>query len=469
MTTFPMWIRHGGTFGPNLNYIGGSLVGKAWRAREATYETLQGTPEESYTFLPSFLHVMVEYNPGGMTDLVVACEGRFKLVICVDMPHLKGKYMGMMFTAVCKDSNNSIFSMAWGIGDVENDSLWLWFFTKLKQVYNNRPGLVIVSDRHPSISKAIYQVYLDAFHEICMQHLLQNIKNKFRGISVDMLYYWCVKAYCLCEFEHLLHTLMLVEQCLGPYLQDVGYEGWSRAYSRGRQYNIMTTNISEWINAILVKNRELPITALAEELRSLVQRWHYEQQTEVEKCKMKLTLSAEALLAKQYQLSLRMRLDPKCETVYTVFDGDKNGVVDMQARTCSCRRFQLEQLPCAHAMIVIQHLRGDVYDFCFDYYLSECWKAIYTSVVYLLPHQANWVVPNEIRENKLLSPDARSISGRRRKHQIPFVGETIQYHKCSRCCQTGHHHKTCQNPVPLHPNQVSTSMEMPSINLSHTF
>ena len=109
-----------------------------------------------------------------------------------------------------------------------------------------------------------------------MQHLLYNIKNKFRGLLVDMLYYWCEKAYRLCGFEHLLHALMLVEPRLGSYLQEVGYERWSRAYSEGRRYNIMTTNISECINEILVKEWELPITALAEEMISLVQRWHYE-------------------------------------------------------------------------------------------------------------------------------------------------------------------------------------------------
>ena len=68
-------------------------------------------------------------------------------------------YKGMMFTAVCKDGNNSIFPMAWGIGDVENDSSWLWFFSKLKEVYGDFLGLVIVSYRYPSISKAIHQVY----------------------------------------------------------------------------------------------------------------------------------------------------------------------------------------------------------------------------------------------------------------------------------------------------------------------
>ncbi|KAL5551000.1 hypothetical protein UlMin_001176 [Ulmus minor] len=171
----------------------------------------------------------------------------------------------------------------------------------------------------------------------------------------------------------------------------------------------MTTKILECINAILVKERELPVTTLAEEMRSLVQRWHFERQTKVEKCKTRLTPSAETLLSEQYQLSMQMRLDLASDTMYTILDGDKNGVVDLQARTC--RRFQLEQLPCTHAMIAIQHSKRDVYDFCSEYYNSSTWKATYAGVIYPLPHQGDWVVPNEVCKVKVLPPDIRSVSG----------------------------------------------------------
>ncbi|KAL5555345.1 hypothetical protein UlMin_037581 [Ulmus minor] len=207
-----------------------------------------------------------------------------------------------------------------------------------------------------------------------MQHLLHNIKNNFLGILVDMLYYRCAKAYRLCEFACLMNALTLVQPRLGPYLQEVGYKRWSRSYSEGRRYNIMTTNILECINVILVKERELPVTALAKEIRSL--------------------------------------LDLASHIVYTVLDGDKNGVVDLQEMTCSCRRFQLEQLPCAHAMIAIRHSKIDVYDFL-----------TYAGVVYPLPHQGDWVVPNVVRDVKVLPPDIRSVSGRQRKSRIPSVGE----------------------------------------------
>ncbi|KAL5544255.1 hypothetical protein UlMin_008039 [Ulmus minor] len=224
----------------------------------------------------------------------------------------------------------------------------------------------------------------------------------------------------------------------------------------------MTTNISECINVILVKERELPVTVLAEEMRSLVQRWHYERRTEAEKSKTRLTPSAETLLSEQYKLLMRMRLDPASDTVYNVLDGDKNGIVDLQTRTCSCRRFQLEQLPCAHAMIAIRHSKRDVYDFYSEYYNSSTWKATYAGVVYPLPHQGDWVVPNEVRDVKVLLSDIRSVSGRRRKSRIPSVGENAHRHKCSHCRQLGHHRKTCQNSIPLHESQHSNSSQFHS-------
>ncbi|KAL5541880.1 hypothetical protein UlMin_009590 [Ulmus minor] len=125
---------------------------------------------------------------------------------------------------------------------------------------------------------------------------------------------------------------------------------------------------------------------------------------------------------------LFLQLDPANDTVYTVFDGDKNGVVDLDRWTCSCRCFQLEQLPCAHAMIDIRHRKRDVYEFCSDYYSSACWKETYAGVVYPLPHQGDWVIPNEVRENKVLPPVFRFVSGHHRKSQIPYVGEIVQHH-----------------------------------------
>ena len=126
--------------------------------------------------------------------------------------------------------------------------------------------------------------------------------------QLNFFYYPCVEAYRVCEFDRLLHALAMVEPCLETYLEEVGVYRWSRAHSKSHRYDIMTTNISECVNAILVKERELQVTALSKEMRCLVQIWHHECQTEADKCKTNLTPFAEASLSEQYQLLLQMRI-----------------------------------------------------------------------------------------------------------------------------------------------------------------
>ena len=83
-------------------------------------------------------------------------------VIVVDESALKAKYSGILVSAYTFDANNSIFPLAFGIADSENDASWEWFFTKLRLALNRIEHLAIVFDRHISIEKAINKVYLEA-------------------------------------------------------------------------------------------------------------------------------------------------------------------------------------------------------------------------------------------------------------------------------------------------------------------
>ena len=51
-------------------------------------------------------------------------------VIAVDGTFLKAKYLWTLFIAACKDGNNQIYPLAFGIGDSENDASWEWFLQK---------------------------------------------------------------------------------------------------------------------------------------------------------------------------------------------------------------------------------------------------------------------------------------------------------------------------------------------------
>ena len=69
---------------------------------------------------------------------------------------LKAKYLGTLFIATCKDVNNQIYPLAFGIGDSENDNSWEWFLTKLHYAIGHVDDLFLISYRHGSFERAVH-------------------------------------------------------------------------------------------------------------------------------------------------------------------------------------------------------------------------------------------------------------------------------------------------------------------------
>lgn len=84
----------------------------------------------------------------------------YRPVIVTDATHLKGTYRGVLLVASTKDVNEQIVPLAFGIGDKENDSSWIWFLDHVRKSLGTPDNLLIVSDQHWSIKNAVQFVFL---------------------------------------------------------------------------------------------------------------------------------------------------------------------------------------------------------------------------------------------------------------------------------------------------------------------
>lgn len=57
--------------------------------------------------------------------------------IGVDGCHLKGKYGGVLLSAIATDANFGIFPLAFAIVESENADSWTWFLTLLSEYLDN--------------------------------------------------------------------------------------------------------------------------------------------------------------------------------------------------------------------------------------------------------------------------------------------------------------------------------------------
>ncbi|XP_021813085.1 uncharacterized protein LOC110756023 [Prunus avium] len=420
-------------FGVTISYS------KAWRSRELALKIIRGSAEESYAILPSYCYELERF------------KSSMRPVIAVDATHLKCKYKGVLFVATAFDGNRNIYPLAFGIGDLETDAAWEWFFTKLHCAIGDCSNLVVISDRNLSIENGLKRVFPEAAHGICFYHLKDNMKASFKLKKWDPILGFFVRAaksYRLAEFNR--YFSMINNERVQTYLVRAGLHKWSRAHCDGRRYNVMTTNIAESINSVLRFSRMLPVVHLIEEIRNMLQNWFYQRRDLSMKCKSMLCPDlGEKKLRKRLDAASRMNVVKINDVEYNVLDGDMNGLVHLQNHSCTCRKFDLEQLPCKHAIAVCRHLKLNSYSFASSYYTRATWAAAYAESIYPVPPQGTWVIPENVQNVNLLPPISKVMPGRRKTQRISSKGEDSRERKCSRCGVKGHYRSTCKEAIPV--------------------
>ncbi|PON79331.1 hypothetical protein TorRG33x02_236130 [Trema orientale] len=115
---------------------------KAWRLREKALKMVRENPEKSYQELPRYLFWLKTMNPGSLAELETTNEDYFKYlfislevsikgwehckpVIIVNGTFLRNSFGKTLLNACTKDANESIFPLAFGVADSENNASWI--------------------------------------------------------------------------------------------------------------------------------------------------------------------------------------------------------------------------------------------------------------------------------------------------------------------------------------------------------
>ncbi|XP_019264093.1 PREDICTED: uncharacterized protein LOC109241770 [Nicotiana attenuata] len=346
---------------------------QAWRAKEKVLQFLRGHPADSYSKLPKYFYILEKTYPGSVVKLKKTADECFlyvfvalctsisgweycRPVVVVDGTFLKSAYRGIMLTTSTMDAAGTIFPLAYVVVDSENDASWKWFFEQFKQAYSERTSMCVVSDRNASILKATSIVYPGVPHYSCMWHIWTNIRAKFKKahLQLNELYFATARSYTLDEFNERMSKIEEIDPRVKSYLYDIGYHRWSRVHATVNRTWTMTSNIAESLNAVTKDTRELPIFDLLEYMRTLLERW----------------------------------------------TNEKLG----KGKKCSCGQFQLDELPCAHALAALRHRNETYENYCSPYYTKESLLRTYEIPVNPLPDESKWNVPQHISDEVVNPP-----------------------------------------------------------------
>nr|XP_016514149.1 PREDICTED: uncharacterized protein LOC107830962 [Nicotiana tabacum] len=276
---------------------------KAWRAIQRASALIRGTPEENYELLSSYLLLYMFYAYGSSITGWNYC----RLMIAVDATFLKSKYHGVLMISVSKDANNQIFPLAFGIAESENNNSYEWYFSELHNAIGSCDNFFL-SDRHQSIAHGITKVYTESHHGICIYHLEQNLKQRKVKSEVIKLFQSAARVYMCKEFDLYMSEIANVDKKTFDYLMEEPPERWARSCCPRRRYDMLTINIVELINYVLLEARELPILRMMDFIQVKLQCWFYEKRNETEGTFYDVSCWVEEELKKKIDLAFTLNL-----------------------------------------------------------------------------------------------------------------------------------------------------------------
>ncbi|XP_015160621.1 uncharacterized protein [Solanum tuberosum] len=435
-------------------------------SKRKALDSIMGQPAASYKKLPGYLYTLDKTYPGSHIRMKKTPENKFlylfislhafikgfdycRPIVVVDACHLKSAYTGAFVSASTLDGAGNILPLAYGVIDSENDASWTWFFEQFKEAYGERENMCVVSNRHESIIKAVSRVYTNMQHYACIWHLWANICKNFRKSNEQLseIFYAMAKAYTQNEFDRLMNKVEQVDIRVKNYLEFAGYEKWARLYAPVHCGWMMTSNIAESINSTLVAARELPIFDFLEQVRLMFARWNCKNRENASFTFTPLGKKFQEMLVLNADKSIRMMVVPSTDYIYSVNDKGKSFIVCLENKSCTCKRFQMDGIPCPHAWAVLnnKNMLPDAY--CSDFYKPKTVLKTYEAPVYPLPDVTEWNVPEHIAEEIVLPPRYKRPPGRPKKQRDKSFSELSKRkgtNSCSRCGNRGHNKRSCR-------------------------
>ncbi|KAG0447865.1 hypothetical protein HPP92_028134 [Vanilla planifolia] len=393
---------------------------QAWRGKERSLAAVHGTFEDGYRLLPAYCEQIRKTNPGSIAQAyAIGQENCFhrlfvsyrasiygflhacRPLLELDRAHLKGKYLGALLCASAVDADGAVYPLAFAIVDVESDDNWMWFLSELRKLLgvntDKMPVLTILSERHNGLVEAVITHFPSAFHGFCLRYVSESFRDEFKNTKLVNLFWSAVYSLTTAEFEAKVGEMMEVQDVM-PWFQLFPPNLWAIAFFEGVRYGHCTIGITEVLYNWALEGHELPIVQMMEYIRNQLTFWFHNRRNIGLSWTSILVPSAEKLILEAIADSNCYQVLRANKVEFEIVSSERTNIVDIQRRCCSCRRWQIYGIPCAHAAAALLSCGEDV-----RLYAQECFSVStylegYSQIIYPVPDRPLWKEFSDVME-----------------------------------------------------------------------
>ena len=283
-----------------------------------------------------------------------------------------------------------------------------------------------------------------------VQHIYNNFKKQDSGLALNDKIWSLARASYKNLFVALMMALKEFNEGAFKWLVDnTTPQYWVRAYfCTSPKCDILLNNLCESFNSSILETRERPILDMLETIRLYLM----------------TRMETKREWMRKYSGSVCPKILKKLEKVKNAASGciatfsddwfyegrcmygDRYSV-NLASRTCSCRRWELNGIPCSHAMSAIALTKEPPESFVYECYFNKTFMRVYEPIIYPLNSEHLWkdlkkgsvlpiehikllVRPKKVRRRESDDPPT-STSSQGQFKKLFRVG--LMEYKCKKC------------------------------------
>jgi hypothetical protein len=380
-------------------------------------------------------------------------HGGCRPYLAVDSTFLTGRFKGQIASATAVDGHNWMYPVCFGVFDSETNENWIWFMQLLRQAIGSPLGLAICTDAGQAVMTGVQEVFPEAEHRECMFHLVSNFKKKFHGKVFDDHLWAAAYSWNPYLFDKNWVAMETAKPAATAFIRKWHNRFWSRSqFSILCKVDYVTNNLAECFNNWIKHHKSLNLDDFMDKVRQLLMIMWNRRRTVAKKLDgLILPHIIKRLNALTRELDLEVVQSSEEVAEVTALGGSGfRFVVNLQARTCSCRQWQVSGLPCKHALAFITSLTSArMQNFVDMYYSVDKFRAAYAQIIPAMPDKTQW--PESDHGFFMHPPLLKATAGRPKTERYKGTSEKKRKsgkHLCPICKDYGHHWHNCKKGNP---------------------
>ncbi|KAK2653426.1 hypothetical protein Ddye_013282 [Dipteronia dyeriana] len=294
-----------------------------------------------------------------------------------------------------------------------------------------------MSDRQKECLSAFENEWPYANTRYCFRHIIANFIATFNNHKMNRKLWHLARVANRAGFNDALASIRAESEKVANWLMLEPVSKWERhAFKPSIKFDHVSNNISEYFYSWIKEDRDKPILQLLENLIRKIMVRFYEKWAEAEKLNDSITPYARVYLTTNEYEARKLQVIHGRGQWYEIVDqvGLKI-LVNVDDGTCDCGMWQMNGLPCMHAIVVFMYKREFAHDHVHCYYFKQAWKVTYDVVINPIPDESRWpafqskIIEPHVTRTKVSNPKKK----RRSAPDEPRAPNATFSKRCSIC------------------------------------